>query len=341
MTLSKMMVVLILVTGGILQTACADDMGPLQVQNRFPLHLMFLTPMPAQARPLAWSELQASIAFDYSSVFLERQNDRWDVLLDMELAVVDLQLAYGLTQNSTIQIDIPFASMSNGILDGFLQSYHDALNVGNYGRQDRPDNQFAYEVSTEGMPWLQGQSGGFHLSDLTVSARFSLPRPNNWQNFFSAVWVRIQLPTGDTRKGLGNGRLDYGLYLPVQWSVDRWSFYLMPGVALLSNPKTAGADVAAKQSISMFAGTAYRVRPRLNLNGQINFYASPIGHTGIAQLDDGSMELALGLKYRLSEHWITEFAFCEDLTRAAPDFTVHLGFRWQFSWHTMSHSPNN
>ena len=330
-------VFLVLMTHTIVQTACAGDMGPLQVQNRFPLHFMFLTPKPANAQPLVRHELRASAAVDYSNVYFQKKNDFWDVLIDMELTVVDLQLSYGLTSRSAIKLEIPFAYMGNGVLDGFLQEYHDTLNVGDYGRQSRPENQFAYDVSKEGRPWLQGQPGRFQLADLTVSAQYALPAPHDWETFFSAVWVRVQLPTGDAHEGFGSGRFDFGLYAPMQWSGKLWTVSMMPGVALLSNPKTLGADVNARKSISMFGGTAYHCSPVLDLNAQVNFYTSPIEKTGISQLDDGAIELALGFKYRLSEHWTVEFAFCEDLMRAAPDFTVHLGL----AWHKVFHRERN
>ncbi len=307
----------------------AADRGPLQVPNRFPLHLMFLTPQPVPAESLAPNQLQASVAFDYSSVYFDHQNSRWDVLMDMEMTVLDIRLAYGLTPQMEIRMDVPIVTMDNGFLDGFLKNYHDTLGVGNYGRENRPENNFAFSVYKEGDLWLQGQSGRFELADMTVSAKWKLPRLMDWDKLKSAVGVSIQLPTGDPHAGFGNGGFDFGFYLPLQWSGHRWSYYFMPGLALFSDPDTRGADVSSKESIGFLGGGAYHYSSKLDLNAQVNYYTSPIEHTGISQLDDGAMELALGFKYRLSRCWFMEFAFCEDLMRAAPDFTLHLNLIWQ------------
>jgi hypothetical protein len=63
------------------------------------------------------------------------------------------------------------------------------------------------------------------------------------------------------------------------------------------------------------------------INEQSSFMTAPLSHTKIPPLDQNSLELALGVSYSVSNRLVFEFAFCEDLTRTAPDFTVHGGLR--------------
>jgi len=64
--------------------------------------------------------------------------------------------------------------------------------------------------------------------------------------------------------------------------------------------------------------------------GQFNFATSPFHHTGIEQMDQNSLELALGFAVSISRDMVFEFAFSEDLTRTAPDFTIHGALRYEF-----------
>lgn len=313
-----------------LQHAAADEMGPLHVKNRFPLYLMFLTPTPTGAHGLSAGELRAEMAFDYSAVYFHHADNQWHVLMDMEITTFNLALTYGLNRRLALMLEMPLVGMNGGFLDGFLENYHDALGLPNYGREERPKNTFGYTITKAGETWIDGESGDFRFADTTFSLQFQLTRPTRTRSAFEAALLsRIKFPVGDVDRGLGSGSYDYGFYLPMQWSRHPWDIYFMPGVALLGDPDQSAPHVAARDSYSLFTGVGYAYTARLNLLGQLNYMTSPIEHTGISELDDGGLELALGFQYQLGRYWAMEFAFCEDLTRAAPDFTLHLGLTWR------------
>ena len=67
-----------------------------------------------------------------------------------------------------------------------------------------------------------------------------------------------------------------------------------------------------------------------SLLAPVNYYTALFDTTGIAQLDQDSLELALGFSVRVFKRMGLEFAFCEDLTRSAPDFTVHTRLSYIF-----------
>lgn len=315
---------------GVFSVAWADQ-GPLAVQNRFPLHLLFLTPRPTTAELPSKGAMRTQMAVDYSSVYVDQHNNQWDFLLDMEMVTVGLSLAYGLTASTAIRLDVPLVSMNSGFLDVFLEGYHDALGVSNYGRENRPSNSFAYQVSKDGLRWIEGDSGGLHLADVTVSAQWALPRPSFLPHWKSTLLVSVKLPTGDVHGGFGSGRSDMGVFAPSQWSNKAWSFYMMPGFLWHSDPETPGVDVNARNNFSFFAGAGYQYNHQWSWLAQLNYATSPIEHTGIGMLDDGAVELALGFRRFLNRQWCLEFAFCEDLfTRTAPDFTVHMGLVWSY-----------
>ena len=300
--------------------------GPLQVQNRFPIYLMFLSPQPASAQLPAQGVLKTYLSFDYSSIYVDERSSEWQILMDMEMTVINLALSYGLSHRAAVRLDIPLVHMGGGFLDGFLENYHDALGVSNYGRESRPKNSFAYRMEKNGELWLEGDAGGLQLADATLSAQWSLVPVSGYSHFKASLIAALKVPTGRTRYGFGSGRLDVGLFLPVEFGSHPWSVYAMPGFIRHSDPKTRGADVSVHPNASFLIGAAYDYSERLQLLAQLNYFSSPLEKTGIGMIDDGAVELALGFRYHANPTWQVEFAFCEDLfTRAAPDFNLHLG----------------
>jgi hypothetical protein len=250
--------------------------------------------------------------------------------MDMEMTVVDLSLAYGLTPHLALRLDVPLVSMNSGFLDGFLESYHDALGVGNYGRENRPRNAFAYAVRKDDRLWVEGESGGFRWADVTLAAQWALPLAGELRQWSSALMASVKLPTGNTRLGYGSGKIDAGLFLPSQWSGAPWTVYLMPGFMWRGDPDTTGADVSARNGAALFLGAAYAYSDKWRWLAQLNYFTSPLEKTGIKRLDDGALELAVGFQRLIGKNRHVEFAFCEDpFTLAAPDFNIRLGLVWR------------
>ena len=304
--------------------------GPLSVQNHFPLHLMFLTPRPCSAGLPEQGELSADMSIDYTSVYFNKHNRQWDVLMDMETTILDLSLAYGLSRRLAFQLDAPIVSMNAGILDGFLEGYHDAVGVPNYGREERPDNTYGYYVAKNGRSWVEGRPGVFTPADATLSAKLSLWPDSDSTGWTGSLLLSLKAPTGDSSAGSGSGRYDYGVFVPMTWSGRKWALHVMPGMIRNSDPETRGAEVSAQDSYSLFAGISYSYSRWTTVMAQFNAYSSPIETTGITELDGPALEMAVGFHHKLDNAWTLTFAFCEDLTRAAPDFTVRLGLKRSF-----------
>jgi hypothetical protein len=308
----------------------AADFGPLQATNRLPLHMLFLKPRPVPVHVPDRGDLEVGMAAEYSNTFFDHSNDRWDVLMDMETMVVEVSLVYSPVSRAALRLDLPLVSMGSGFLDGFLENYHDAVGVSNYGREKRPKNDYAYRVNKDGLQWVQGEPGTLEIADMVVSAQYEPVKARGDLKMSVSLLSALKLPTGDTDRGLGSGALDLGIFIPMRWSAESWSFYLMPGAAFIGEPQTRGADVSARNTISLFGGVAYDFSPRTTWLVQLNYYTSPLEQTGLDALDDGSLELDIGFHRLLANDCVLEFVFGEDLTRALPDFNLRLGLRW--SW---------
>jgi hypothetical protein len=304
------------------------DFGPLQATNRLPLHLLFLKPRPVPLQGPARGELELDVAVEYSNTFFDHRNDRWDVLMDMETMVAEVSLVFSPASKTLLRLHMPLVSMGHGFMDGFLENYHDALGVSNYDRENRPKNDFAYRVTKDGRTWVQGETGTLQIADMSFSAQYELLQARGDLNMSASLMTSVKLPTGDPDHGLGSGAFDVGVFMPMRWSADPWTYFLMPGAAFIGNPRTGGADVSARNTVALFGGLAYDYSPRTTLLVQLNYYSSPIEQTDLDDLDQGALELDLGFHRQLVENYVLEFVFGEDLTRALPDFNLRLGLRW-------------
>ena len=311
-------------------TVQGAEMGPLHVQHRYPLYLMFLTPEPDSPRLIEKGRFMASLSTDYTSIYINEKNDKWSALMDMEMTVVDLSLAYGLTKRVNIALAIPWISMNDGFMDRSLESYHDMFGFPNYGKENGPVDEFGYHISVDDDDWFDAPSGGMHPGDSVVSVKVQITHAGNHPGLTSSLLFALKLPTGDSEHGFGSGRSDQGLLLLNQYGISPFTLYLNTGILLLSDPETQGADIHVSDMLTLLAGVEYTISDTLSLLGQFNFATSPFHNTGIAQMDQDSLELALGFAFSMSDNTIFEFAFSEDLTRTAPDFTIHGALRYKF-----------
>jgi hypothetical protein len=324
------MIALVFVLGT--QATGRADYGPLQSTNRFPLHMLVLTPRPVKVDLPKQGTLEATLAVEYNSTYFTHRNAHWDFLIDMETLVAELSAVYGMTGKLAVRLDLPMLSMGSGFLDGFLQNYHDFLGVPNYDRESRPEDTFAYRVTKDGHTWIQADSGPLRIGDVRMSIQCALA-PLNVGGYpvNSAVLVSVKLPTGDSRSGMGSGRYDAGVFLPMQWKRGQWTAYVMPGAMWVGDPETRGAQLSARSSTSLFAGAAYAYNDKWRWLAQVNYFSSPFEACGLNALDAGALEIALGLQRTLNKTVYAEFVFCEDLSYAVPDFNIRMGLTWRFS----------
>ncbi|QTA92766.1 DUF3187 family protein [Desulfonema magnum] len=305
-------------------SAWATEKGPLRVRNQFPPHLMFLTPLPDSPRLMQRNQLSVSLSADYASVFVNAESEDWTALMDTEMTVLDVSFEYGVTEYLTLSLEVPLISMNDGFLDGFLEDYHNMLGVPNYGRENRPKNEFAYVLQKEGQDWFKSESGGCHPGDSSVSLK--IPLADEKEPFLPwslSLSYTLKIPTGDEDHGFGSGGFDHGVFLFSQFNLSPFVLYLNPGFIFLTDPETSGPEISVNNIFALLIAGEYIFNDQWTLSAQFNYYTSPFENTGIRSLDDDSLELAVGFTRELTSAMTLEFAFCEDLSRSEPDFNVH------------------
>ncbi len=293
--------------------------GPLSVRNHFPLFLHANTPALESAK----ISRSFSARLSYSSIHTVRSSARWSVSLDMEIAEFAFRYTGKISDSFGFGIEIPLFSFNSGVLDSFLESYHDMLGLPDYGRSERPRNDFLYEVRKDGKMIIKGNSGKTGIGDV----RLSLKKVVYHDDPVISIKTAIELPTGNESHGFGNGSPDFmGSLLIDKRLSERLLMYGNAGMVFPGNLK-AKETIDLKEYFYAGIGIEAAAWEKLHLLGQLFVQTSPFPETDISAVDRTAVMISLGGRYAFKDNSI-EFSFTEDpSTSGAPDFTASLLFK--------------
>jgi len=187
-----------------LSTASSFE-GPLQVNNLYPIFLH----ADQQYLDKAAAENSISYSLSHSSTYTVQSSGEWDIDLDMEITELNFRYKRIIKDVIEFDMDLPVVIIGGGFMDGFLESYHSTFGLPDYGRSERPNNEFLYEVRRDGALIIDGKSG-ISLGDIRLALKKPLITSDG---FVLSIKGDIELPVGNARKGYGNGSLDAGLSL--------------------------------------------------------------------------------------------------------------------------------
>ena len=293
--------------------------GPLQARNQFPLFLYLNTPYLESAS----IENSFSASLSYSSINLVESSSKWDIRLDMEITELDLRFRKNIGDFIEIGIELPILSFSSGFMDGFLNSYHDAFGFPDYGRSNRPDNEFLYEVRRNRDLVVKGKNGHIGVGDI----RLTLKKP--LLNSDPAISIKgdIELPTGDAKAGYGNGSIDAGIAVLMDKKLSEYfKSYLNIGAVFPGNLR-GHEEITLREFLYGGAAIEASFWKNISLIVQVFVQGSPFPKTDISSVDRLAVLLSLGGRYSSGNNNF-EFSLTEDPnTSGAPDFTLNFSFK--------------
>lgn len=244
----------------------------------------------------------------------------------MEVTELNLTLKKNIKNFLEVGVDIPIVSFNSGFMDGFLNSYHDAFGFPDYGRSNRPNNKFLYEVRREGILIVDGKGGHINIGDIKLRLKKTILYGD------PAISIKgdLEFPTGDARDGYGNGGIDAGVAILVDKKLsDKVMTYLNIGAVFPGDFK-GHETVELKEYIYSGAGVEAYLLKNLNLLAQVFIQGSPYPKTEISAVDRTAVLLSLGGRYLFGKNSI-EFSFTEDLnTSGASDLTFNFSFKKNF-----------
>jgi hypothetical protein len=255
-----------------------------------------------------------------------RESTEWYVGLDMEVTELNLRLKKNIKDFLEVGVDIPLVSFNSGFMDSMLHSYHDTFGFPDYGRSNRPDNAFLYDVRRGGVPVIEGKGGSITLGDI----RLGLKKPILYGDPAISIKGDVEFPTGDAKDGFGNGNIDAGIAMLFDKKLSKKVKTYVNIGAVFPGDLEGREKVELKEYIYGGVGFEAYLLNNLSLLGQVFIHGSPYPETDIAAVDRTAVLLSFGGRYHFGKNSI-ELSFTEDPnTSGAPDFTVSFSFKRKF-----------
>jgi Protein of unknown function (DUF3187) len=261
---------------------------------------------------------QVDLGLEYASTIEFNQSDDAVYYLDSELFRTRAKVYRDLSRSAFLLAEAELLGAYGGVLDGFLEWYHDLLGIRIPERERRPKNHFLFTADLAGHAAVQRRPGDLFLGDLRLGAGFRVhPRV---QTVFA-----LTLPTNSGPPGYGRDVVSASLLNTL--SIPLASRLLLEGG--LSGGYTPATGWLRSLQRELFgaanAGLRWRFWGRQSLYGNL-FLHTPYYHdTGATALDQRDLSLDFGWILAGDDGRELRIGMTEDLEPKGP--AVDLVFR--------------
>jgi len=302
-------------------------LGPFQIRSQSPAHSLRLSLLPTVPGNIIPGHFQARIGGTWTNVWAEEER----YLLDYEMFDTDLALGYGISPRFFISMGYDRRDYFGGAMDGFIQGFHDILNLDQTGRSEYPRNQtrIVFYDEAENVLLDTDDVGRLQNAGISVSAQYIFHHgTDQWPAVGLSGTLRygVEKPDG----GDDGEPIDIGVSLGIskRWS-DRWYTYFSGGFTYYGQSEYLGLQLNDTILSAMLA-LEWRWRPNFSILFQ--YLAIQGAAEDFGQLSDPSQEVTFGLKWQPSNMGVIEFGIIENIFihDNTPDLGVHLAYTHQF-----------
>jgi Protein of unknown function (DUF3187) len=262
---------------------------------------------------------QADVGIDYASTIESNQKDEAFYYLDSELFRARAKVYRDLSRRTFLLAEAELLGAYGGVLDGFLEWYHDLLGIEIPERERRPKNDFLYAADLPDRTPVLRRPGDLFFGDLRLGAGFRVhPR-------LQSV-LAITLPTNSGPPGYGRDVVSVGVLNTLSLPLTQ-RLLLEAGLAGGYTPTTGALAPEQRELFAAGnAGVRWQFWGRQSLYGNL-FLHSPYYHdTGILALDQQDLSFDFGWILAGSHGRELRIGMTEDLQPKGP--AVDLVFRF-------------
>ena len=325
-----------LVGAGMLCSLCpvgASEQAPFFTSTKSPFARIFGLPPAERGGVAETGKTETRLVFDATNNFSGSSSSRESIQLDGEMYEFSLVLRHGIFQKFELGIDVPYVAHDEGVLDSFIEGWHDAFGFSGGGRNSVGRNQLSYTYTRDGTTResITKSSGG--IGDLRLFGAYQLLGGTEQPERSLALRCGVELPTGSATKLHGSGSTDVSLGLAASdtKTLSSWRAALFgsAGVLYLSDGdvlEEIQRNVVGYGSI----GICSRQFRRVNLKAQLDFH-SAFYHSDMKEIGAASAQLILGGTVALTEKTLLDIGVAEDVAvDTASDVVFHLSLFQQF-----------
>jgi hypothetical protein len=311
--------------------ATADFLTPFYTRNQNPLVQIFGLPAAESARLLSAGSQAAFLVVDAANSFSQRTRAAEDIMLDGETYRTTLVLRFAGRDRLELGLDLPYVSHTGGSFDGFIDSWHNFIGVGDGGREQVDRNQLRYRYD-DGQERAGIQSSTSGIGDVMLTAAVPVYGGNTGDRLL-ALRTALKLPTGSTSGLRGSGSTDLSVRLlgEDRQSLARWNLGLFGGAGLLLMSDSDIISRRQRRAVGFGTlGLGWQPLSWLALKIQLDGH-SPFYRSELTELGHFSAQLVMGGTVGLSRGLQLDLAVSEDIiVHTAPDVVFHLALRRVF-----------
>jgi hypothetical protein len=263
---------------------------------------------------------QVDLGLDYASTIEFNETSAATFLLDSELFRTRARVYRDLSERTFLVGEAEVLGAYGGVLDGFLEWYHDLLSIEIPERERRPKNDFLYAGQLADGNTVQRRPGDLFLGDLRLGAGFRVhPRVQ--------TVVALTLPTNTGPPGYGKDVVSASLLNTLSLPLGS-RLLLEAGLAGGYTPATGSlATLQRELFAAASAGLRWRFWGRQALYGNL-FAHTPYYHdTGASALDQRDLSFDFGWILAGDHGRELRIGMTEDLEPKGPavDLVIRLG----------------
>jgi len=311
--------------------------GPLSVRSQSAFQSLRLGILPRTPSTLARGQHQLRLGATWANQWanddssFDPENDEYGrYLLDYESLDANISYAYGLSDTIQLEAEYEQRWRFGGVMDSFVQGFHDLFGLDQSGRDLVPRNQFRILLDPygdgSGVDLGSGFSGTFARNLLFTFQHNVTCGTAIWPAFSYAVTGRYAV--GDVGETEG-GAWDIALSVAASRRFGKFYAYLTLGYAWYSSDAFYGIELEDTQFTVLAAGE-WRFKPRMSLILQIMTTQGVA--TDFDPFSQASNEVIFGWKWEVRQAGVLEIGLLENIVTFdnSPDFGVHAAFTQRF-----------
>ena len=271
-----------------------------------------------------------SISVENSSFAVKENINSDQLILDGEITKTSINYTNQISDNLTINVNLPLHTFNKGFLDSPIEQWHNFFGLSDGSRVNFPKNQLNFEIlSNSNKEKIKDSYIGF--GDIQISTKLNFYSKNENDLYFI---TSIEIPTGSKKKNLGNKEFEGIVALNLKKNIrDNLVINSVFGVSIINQKDSF---LFKERNINYFSKLLFSWKPQYFLFKnvfnpliyKINIEVfEPKIKSDFKALGDKYYVFGLGATYEFAKGKYFNFGFSEDLkVNSSADFSFIFGF---------------
>ena len=305
--------------------AVAED--PLYIQNLSPAGGMSF-PAPRTAVVLEKGSNMILLNTSLANHFVIQESENERLFLDGQTTKITMEWRRSLTDKLDVSLSIPMISQNNGFLDSEISNWHNFWGLPDGDRQYFQNDELSYSYQTPSIN-LDFSSPRAGVGDIALFSNYlAYSGPVLKASFSSGIM--FSSGESDSFLGVGSEQISFAAHLSgFDQNINGFEWNLHAGYTYSTSDWFAMKNT---ERLRWFSGVSLtkKISERFSALIQLDAHHR-LANNAIKPLDRLAAILSLGLRYKVSDKWIFDISFSEDIkVESAPDIAFNGTLR--YSW---------